>query len=249
MFEDFPTPMIFGHRGASASAPENTLPSFELALSQGADAVELDVKLTADEQAVVIHDPTVDRTTDGTGRVNRLRLSEIKKLDAGKYFKPEFEGVRIPTLDEVFESVGKRILINVELTNYSSPGDNLIPIVAYIVQRHQLDKDVFFSSFSGGNLRHMKVLLPDTPVAILCQGGFPGFFARSSLLVKTSPINIHPNLSDVNERLVKKEHDRNRRVHVWTVNKDTDILMLRDLDVDGLITDDPHNALRVLGRV
>lgn len=249
MFEEFSTPMIFGHRGASASAPENTIPSFELALSQGADAVELDVKLTADDQAVVIHDQTVDRTTDGTGKVNRLRLDEIKELDAGKKFKTEFEGVRIPTLDELFESVGKRILINVELTNYSSPGDRLISIVADIVQRHGLEKDVLFSSFSAGNLKHMKVLLPDTPVALLCLGGLPGLIARSSLLLRTSPRIIHPNIIDVNEGLVNREHNRNRRVHVWTVNQDTDILRLRDMGVDGIFTDDPRNALSVLGRV
>lgn len=249
MFKEFPTPMIFGHRGASASAPENTIPAFELALLQGADAIELDVKLTADEQAVVIHDQTVERTTNGTGKVNRLQLAEIKNLDAGKFFKPEFEGVRIPTLDEVFESVGKRILINVELTNYSSPRDHLIPIVADIIQRHQLEKSVLFSSFSVVNLKHMKVLLPDTPVALLCLGGLPGIFARSSLLLKTSPRIIHPNIMDVNGRLVKREHSRHRRVHAWTVNEDTDILRLRDLGVDGIFTDDPHNALKVLGRV
>lgn len=240
--------MIFAHRGACALAPENTIPSFELAVTQGTDAVELDVKLSADKQAVVIHDPTVDRTTDGSGKVNQLELAELKKLDAGKKFDSRFSGVKIPTLDEVFESIGKRVLINVELTNYSSPKDDLIQIVADIVVRHQLEKDVLFSSFRPDNLRHMRTLLPGTPVAILCLEGLAGSFSRSSFLMRLSPSIVHPYLNDVDAQYVQKEHQRGRRVHVWTVNKNEDILRLKKIGVDGIFTDDPLNALSLLGR-
>jgi glycerophosphoryl diester phosphodiesterase len=248
MFENYPSPMVFGHRGACALAPENTIPSFELAIEQGADAIELDVKLTADNQAVVIHDETVERTTDGKGFVNQLSLSEIKKLDAGKFFNEKFAGVRIPTLSEVFESLGKRILIDVELTNYFSPTDDLIPIVAAIVKNHQMQTQVFFSSFLPQNLDQIRQLLPHTPAALLCQGGSQGILARSAEFLNTSPELIHPNLSDVNQQFVKIEHERGRRINVYTVNKDADILRMRDLGVDGIFTDNPLNALTVLGR-
>jgi glycerophosphoryl diester phosphodiesterase len=121
--------------------------------------------------------------------------------------------------------------------------------VADIVKRHRLEDHVFFSSFNANNLVFMKKLLPNTPTAILCLGGLPGIIARSSLMLKKSPEIIHPNLLDANEGMVKREHDRGRRVHVWTVNKEADILRLRDMGVDGIFTDDPYNALKVLGRV
>src|SRR6266545_5505015 len=120
--ESLPRPVIFAHRGACAHAPENTMASFELALAHGADAIELDVKLSSDGYVVVHHDDTVDRTTDGTGRIKNLTLAELKKLDAGSFLSEKFKGEKIPTLEEVFEAVGKRTFINVELTNYKTRG-------------------------------------------------------------------------------------------------------------------------------
>ena len=107
--------LVFGHRGARAYAPMNTIPSFELALKQGADGVKLDVRLTRDGEMVILHNETVDETSDGTGHVEDLMLAEIKALDAGAWFNPAFKGTRIPTLDEVFEAIGKRRRINVEI--------------------------------------------------------------------------------------------------------------------------------------
>ena len=129
MLESFLKPMVSAHRGACKYAPENTIASFDLAVEQGADAIELDAKLSADGKVMVIHDQTVDRTTNGKGKVNQLTHQELKQLDAGSFFDPRFSGERIPTLDEVFESVGRKIFINVELTNYASRHDELVPLV------------------------------------------------------------------------------------------------------------------------
>src|SRR5512136_697214 len=102
------------HRGASAAAPQNTLAAFRKAVELGADGVELDVQLSADGAVVVIHDFTVDKTTDGTGRVAAKTLAELKALDAGSRFSPQFAGERIPTLAEVFEAIDGKLLVNVE---------------------------------------------------------------------------------------------------------------------------------------
>ena len=139
--------MVVAHRGASAFAPENTLAAFCLAVEQGADAIELDAKLSADQQIVVIHDKSVERTTDGKGEVRRLTLGQIKSLDAGSFFSSRFAGEPIPTLAEVFEEVGKRVLINVELTNYASPTDDLVDRTAALVKQFGLEERVLFSSF------------------------------------------------------------------------------------------------------
>src|SRR5512147_1736179 len=132
MLTFLPQPIIFAHRGASAHAPENTLAAFELALSQGADAIELDVKLSSDGQVVVIHDPTVDRTTGAKGRVKDMTLADMRTLDAGSFFSQNFVNEKIPTLEEVFETMGKRLFINVELTNYTTPRDHLVETVCML---------------------------------------------------------------------------------------------------------------------
>src|SRR5512136_1224893 len=107
-------PLNIGHRGASAAAPQNTLAAFRKAMELGADGVELDVQLSADGAVVVIHDFTVDKATDGTGRVAAKTLAELKALDAGSRFSPQFAGERIPTLAEVFEAIDGKLLVNVE---------------------------------------------------------------------------------------------------------------------------------------
>jgi len=247
LLENLLKPVVFAHRGASQYAPENTIAAFDLAVSQGADAIELDVKLSADGKAVVIHDQTVDRTTDGSGRVDHIKLQDLKKLNA-QYRFDTYTGERIPTLDEVFESVGKRIFINVELTNYATRNDDLVPVVAEIVKRHQLSKEVLFSSFVPGNLKKIKTLLPGVPVALLASQGILGITSRSALFTQLSPKIIHPYVEDVNQRYMNIERKRGRRVHVWTVNEEIDLRRLIALGVDGFFTDDPVKALRILER-
>lgn len=246
MLETFSTPMVFAHRGAKNYAPENTIAAFELAEEQGADAVELDAKLSADGKVMVIHDQTVDRTTDGKGKVNQLSLMDLKKLDAGSFFDHRFTGERIPTLDEVFESVGKKIFINVELTNYASRNDDLVPLVVDVVKRHGLQRSILFSSFFPINLHRAQTLLPEVPVGLLAWDGLLGTINRSSLYLDLSPKIVHPYLTDVNTRLMEREKKRGRRVHVWTVNEESDLVKMKEFGVDGVFTDDPVIALRVL---
>lgn len=223
-------------------APENTLPSFELAVEHQADAVELDAKLSRDGQVMVIHDPTVDRTTDGQGKVNEHTAAELKQLDAGAKFEAKYRGTRIPTLDEVFEDVGQKVLVNVELTNYSSPKDDLIEKVSRVVIRQNMQQRVLFSSFLPKNLVMIKEYLPEAAVALLCLPGIPGIFTRSFIYKKISPAIIHPYLTDIDATYVQRQHDAGRRVHVWTVNKEEDIRHMLSLQVDGIFTDDPLKA-------
>jgi len=235
---------------ANTEAPtfENTIAAFELAVQHGADAVELDAKLTSDDHVVVFHDQTLDRTTDGMGKVNEISFADLRKLDAGYSYAVQFKGEKIPTLDEVFESVGKRIIVNVELTNYKSLQDGLVVEVARIVKRHQMENRVLFSSFYPGNLVKIRKLLPETPVGLLCFPGMMGLLARSFLFRDISPGIIHPYLKDVNTSLVEREKRNRRRVHVWTVNDETDIRRMLELKVDGIFTDDPRKVLKLLGR-
>jgi glycerophosphoryl diester phosphodiesterase len=246
MFFDKPVPIIFAHRGASLYAPENTLAAFKLAIEQGAEAIELDVKLTADSQVVVIHDQTIDRTTNGSGKVNQLTLGELKKFDAGSYFSPEFSGEKVPTLVEVFETVDPSILINIELTNYGSPFDKLPEKVAELVVLHQRQSGVIFSSFSPLALRRIYALLPETPIGLLAIPGKLGALMRSGVNLFVPHAAIHPEKQDVTPQLIKRLHQKGKRVNVFTVNDFETMRYLFELRVDGIFTDDPILANKAL---
>ena len=250
MWPDLPAPFIFAHRGASAHAPENTLAAFALAIRQGAPAIELDVRLSADGQVMVIHDATVDRTTDGSGRVADLPLAALKQLDAGAKFNVQFKGERIPTLDEVFETVGRQLFINVELANYiqnhmADPVDGMIERVAEIVRRHGLQSRVLFSSFDTENLRRMRSLLPEVPCGLLAGTLWHGRQARRTEWQQDTYTTLNPLFLDTTRSLVRRVHARGKRVFVYTVNSPFTMRRLRRLGVDAIITDDPPLAKRI----
>lgn len=240
-----PQPVVFAHRGASAYAPENTLAAFQLAFQQAAPAIEFDVKLTADGRVVVIHDQTVDRTTDGSGNVAKLPLAALRELDAGSWLSAQFRGEKIPTLDEVFETLGKKLLMNVELTNYATPFDALIPKVAELIKKHGLENHIWFSSFFPHNLTSMARLLPSVPRGQLIWPGPTGWWQRAW----GSLIDIHaehPWKDDLTTEYIKNVHARGRRIHVWTVNDPDELRRLQALHVDGIITDDPLTTIATL---
>ena len=248
MLSDLPRPIIFAHRGASALAPENTLASFRLALSECADAVELDAKLSADGEVVVIHDPIVDRTTDGHGRVSQMKLTGLRSLDAGSFFSDKFRGEKIPLLSEVFETVGRKIFINVELTNYAAPHDHLVEKVCALVKKHALEGSVLFSSFLASNLTKAAHLLPEVPRGLLALNGWMGAWPRSFGFTFGDYAALHPYVTDVNPQQIQRVHRLKRRIHVWTVNNPEDIVRLHAWGVDGIFTDDPKLALQKVGR-
>jgi glycerophosphoryl diester phosphodiesterase len=248
MIEHFPTPILLAHRGDSLHAPENTLPAFEYAIQKGADGVELDAKLTADGHVVVIHDSTVDRTTDGKGRVASLTLEAIRKLDAGKWFNEKFSGTKIPLLEEAFETIGRDKLINIELKNYSAPYNGLALKVCGLIKRHNNHSQILLSSFYPSNLKIAARVLPEVSRALLAMPGLLGLWARSFGFMFGDYQALHPHISNTSREQVQRAHRLKRRVHVWTVNTPEEIVRLRDWGLDGIMTDDPLLAVRALGR-
>ena len=247
MWDFLPTPVIIAHRGDKAYAPENTLSAFEQAAKKGADAIEFDVKLSADGQVIVLHDPTVDRTTNGSGKVSKLTLNELRSLDAGIQFPGLFPNEKIPTLEEVFTAVGKRLFMNIELSNYFTPTDSLVEKVSNLVKEHGMDNRVFFSSYLPCNLHKAHRFLPNVPQGLLTAAGYLGFLGRN-FGWRNNYDALNPTMATVTANLIKRVHATGKRVITWTVNKEMDIKRMVDLNVDGIITDDPALALRVLGR-
>lgn len=246
MFEELPRPTIFAHRGASAHAPENTLAAFELALRQNADAIELDVMLCGDDQMVVFHDESLERTTDGSGLVRELPLAALKELDAGGFFDARFCGEKIPTLEEVFETVGSKLFINIEIKNYASPRDDLPDKVAELVSKYNLEKRVIVSSFNPFALKRFRRLLPDIPLGFLTTSGLAGLAPRIFFGPWITYQAIHASLSGSTQKFVKKQQRRGYRVHIYTVNNPDDILRMLNWGVDGFFTDDPLLARQII---
>lgn len=246
MLEQLPRPTIFAHRGASASAPENTIAAFELAIRQNADAIELDAKLCGDGNVVVFHDDILDRTTDGVGSIKDLPLEALKELDAGSFFDEAFHGERIPTLSEVFEAVGQKTFINVELKNYSSLTDALPDRAAELVKKHAVSHRVLFSSFNPIALRRAKKLLPEVPVGLLTLPGYASKWIVSALGRWIPCQALHPPIKDASQHLIEQHHRRGYRVHVFVVNHPQEISCLYRWGVDGVFTSDPLLARRAI---
>jgi len=248
LINQIPTPIIFAHRGASRYAPENTLSAFQLAFEQGARAIELDVKLSKDEEVVVFHDLKLDRTTNGKGLLKNFTFDELNQLDAGSYFHQKFCNEKIPTLSQVLDLVDGKYLINIELTNYSTLGDELISKVVVNVKKKSVQHSIIFSSFSSGNIIKIKHAFPEVPAALLTPPGFIGIIMQSDLYRRISPEFIHINIQSVKKGLIDREHRRHRRVNVWTVNEESQMQYLVSAGADGFFTDDPPLALQVIGK-
>ena len=229
--------LVFGHRGAMARAPMNTLASFELAHSQGADGIELDVHLSRDGHLVVIHDETVDATTDGRGKVGELSLAELKRLEAGAWFADEFQGEGIPTLDEVFDAFGGALLINVELKAPRASLKLLENRLADCLRRHSISERVIVSSFDPVVLQRVKETMPMVMTGFLYHPAMP--VAHRSPSRKLRHEARHPWHDMVDEGYMNWARTQGCFVNVWTVNDPVRAIALRDLGVNCIMTDDP----------
>lgn len=234
--------LVFGHRGASGYAPMNTIPAFELALAQKADGVELDVHLSADGELVVIHDFTVDHTTDSTGPVDSMTLAQLKELDAGAWFDVQYAGTRIPTLDEVFEAISGRMAVNVEIKPMT---DGIEQKTADCIRRHGMVEKVIVSSFNPLVLHRFRKAAPEIAVGFLYAPETPPEWMQSMIGFDLQA--RHPYYAMIDRIYMDQAKRFGYRVNTWTVNDPTQALALRDLDVDCVITDYPDRIRQALG--
>lgn len=246
MLDFLPRPVIIAHRGASRYAPENTFSAFQLALDQGSDAVEFDVQLSSDKSVVVMHDPTLDRTTDGSNLVRHHSLAVLKTLNAGHAYGSEFPDEKIPTLKEVFAKFGSSIFYNIELKNTSTPFDDLPSIVAPLIENSGLADQILISSFNPFALHKTEKILPDVKKGLLLHSSLSiDLFSQFSL----HPFEyqtVHLPFSSLNARSIKSFQSKGKLVFSYTLNHPRDIRTALDLGVDGFFTDDPALARRII---
>jgi glycerophosphoryl diester phosphodiesterase len=234
-------PFVLGHRGASHAAPQNTLAAFRKAADVGADGIELDVHLSRDGVPVVIHNNTVDATTDGHGLVREMTLTQLKALDAGAHFDAAFEGERIPTLEEVLAEVGAQLLTNIELKAGQTAA--LVSAVVDLVRRMGMANRVWFSSFKPYALYRVRALAPDIPCGLLYGPLNPG-----TLLLRpfTPHEALHPYKDLLTERAVHRAHEHGLRVFTWTLDDPAVARKFAAWGVDGIITNEPAEILAAL---
>lgn len=241
-------PLILAHRGASAYAPENTIAAFRLARELGADGIELDVQLTRDKIPVVIHDDTVNRTTDGQGRVSALTIGEIARLDAGAWKTEDYRGEKIPMLAQVFEALSdwlhpvgsaRPCLVNVELKTEFLQTDGLERETLNVIARYGLEKRVLLSSFSPFSLARAKKINPRVPRGLLYCSDMPIYLRERWFQFLTAPQALHPEYPLINARFMENARAKKLQVNTWTVDDPDQARRLAELGVLAIITNKP----------
>ena len=221
---------VIAHRGASGYAPENTMASFRMAYEMTADMVELDVYVSVDGTIGVMHDDTVDRTTDGTGRIEDMTLEQIQKLDAGVKFDAKFKGERIPTLDEVLAWAAGKIGGNIEIK-----GAGCEPGVVELVRKYNMADKVIVSSFHHEYLAKIRELAPEIPTGALIDD----VEDPEAVIDACHPDAINPRYMKLSKKQVKQAHELGLKVNVYTVNDAATMRMMLQMGADGIITNYP----------
>lgn len=254
-------PVVLAHRGWRGYYPENTMLSLDWAAHLPIDGLELDIHSTKDGELVVIHDDTVDRTTNGHGRVQDYNLAELQKLDAGHWWTPDegktysYRGcmLQIPTVEEVFHRF-PNLWINVDIKQESP---SIVKPFADLIREYKMERKMCVGSFNNKTVRAFRKEIPEVVTA-----GSANEVRRMFVFNKLGTWRLYygngqifqipeweKNIHLVTERFVRSCHRRDTAVHVWTVNEEADMRRLLDLGVDGLVSDYPDRALKLLGRL
>jgi len=234
---------IIAHRGASSKYPENTMIAYKQALKDGADAIELDIHLSRDKIPVVIHDETVDRTTDGYGFVKDYSVSELKKLSAGHWKGWKFRKAEIPTLEEVLAWIQSTPLdLVIELKNNLFPYKGMEEIMLDLIDKYRMMERTIFSSFNHDSLLKIKRLNHNAETAPLYSKPIPDpvRYAKS-----IGASGLHPYYRITTEQLVRTLHKNGLKIRPYTVNSPHFMAILFRWGVDAVITDEPAQAAKL----
>lgn len=226
-------PEVIAHRGLSSKAPENTLSAIQAAMDVDADRIEIDVQLTKDGEVVLMHDKNTRRTTGVDGYINKMTLNEVKSLDAGSWFSPNFQAEKVPTLREALILCGKEIDLKIELKPAYNNELELAEAVVEIVEEYHMEHHVIISSFHAKTIEAVHQNNKAITTGILAR------FAYGSFAMDETSDVIVINSTFVSEELVQLVHASGKRIFCWTVNSRRDVEKLTKLGIDGIITDFP----------
>lgn len=241
---NFNSPWIIGHRGYPAKYPENTLAAFQAAIAAGATMVELDVMLSRDRKLVVIHDATLERTTNGNGGVVDFTLAELKRLDAGSRFNAAFANQQLPELSEVLDLVNGRAYVNIEIKSnaYEShhPPDAVEKQVVALLRQKKMMDTALISSFEVKILEQIASMKAAPAIAFISNK--PADKNTVKMCTRLNVFSWHPDCKIVTPKQVNLMHANGIKVFPYNVDALKDYIRMRDMKVDGVITNDPAMA-------
>jgi len=241
---------LVGHRGAMGHAPENTIPSFDLARQMGAEFVECDVHLSKDKEVIVIHDERVERTTNGTGLIKNLTLSQIKKLDAGSWYSKKFKGVKVPTLRELLNWIKPKTSQNkyqmgvaIEIKNEPIRYPDIAKRLSDVISEMGMTSRVVIISFDFAVIKQLKILNPKLATGILYHEPMKNLF-KIAQSVKADA--LFPRRHLITQELVNTAHKAGLAVATWTVNDPEEMKKLISYKVDAIATNFPDRLNEIL---
>jgi glycerophosphoryl diester phosphodiesterase len=236
---------IVGHRGASGRAPENTVTAIRLGWQLGADAIEFDVRLTADGYPVLLHDATLDRTTSGAGPLSERTLAEVTSLDAGAWFDPVFAGERVPSLAEALAAVREASTLSwmIELKSLDGPAEPFVERVLAEIAASGAAPMVRLISFDEELLAAARERAPEIPRGMISGDDPARLLAAAERL---DCVAVHAGRRILTAELVAAAHGAGRRVNAWTLNEPSWIRDAVELGVDEITTDLPDTARSIL---
>lgn len=238
------SPIIFAHRGASGTRPENTMAAFRRAIELGATGIETDVQLSADGEPMLIHDETLSRTAAAPGCVVEKTYAELRSLDAGSWYHPEFMGEQIPHLDELLKlAKNTGIVVNIELKNSVCAYPGLEEKVIAAVRAHGLEQQTIISSFNHYSLALCKKSAPEIRTGVLYMEGLyrPWDYAKT-----LGADALHAYDPAVTADRVREAQEAGVDYHPFTVNDEARLSALIEMGAAGIITDHPDRAVRLL---
>ena len=236
-------PFVWAHRGASGSAPENTLVAFKRAIDLGADGIELDIQLTKDDEIVVCHDEKIDRTSDGKGWLKDYTLEELRTFNFNQQF-PEYGPQSIPTMREVLELIKPtNLVIDIELKTSVIYYEKLEEKIVELIKEYEMEDRVNYSSFNHYTCVHLHEVNPNAEVGFLYWDAPIGFpeYAKHYGANAINPVYANLYLMDT----VEKAKENNLKIYVWDVFTEEEMLACRKLGVDAIITNYPELARNV----
>ncbi|NQU65738.1 MAG: glycerophosphodiester phosphodiesterase [SAR324 cluster bacterium] len=233
-------PVLIAHRGYNVRYPENTLAAFEAALQLGARMIELDITLSRDRNMVVIHDDTLERTSNGKGAVGDYSLKELQELDAGSWFDIAFAGEKVPTLIEVLEQVNRRALVNIEIKSSAfedpAPADAIENQVVELIRKMKLQDSIIISSFEIRFLKRIAAIDPSLALGMISTE--PADASTVKQLKKLGVYSWHAWHKIITAGQVERLHAAGIKVFSFTVNEPEVLQNLSEMGVDGVFTDD-----------
>ncbi|WP_342498910.1 glycerophosphodiester phosphodiesterase family protein [Bacillus sp. FSL R5-0820] len=229
---------IIAHRGSSSAAPENTIAAFDVAVEQGADYIELDVQMTMDQHVVVIHDDTVDRTTNGNGLVKSYTLDQLKKLDAGSWFDQQYTNERIPTLQEILERYSQRIGILIEI-KHPKRQIGIEKAVARIINRFSYSRHIIIQSFDVHALQRIKAFAPSLRTALIIKPDAFKLTKRKLTTYSSFANGLNMKKTMINRWWIDRIHSFGMEVFIWTVKDQKTADRIKKYPIDGVVTDNP----------